>query len=255
MLAGTDLLVLVETGSPVAFFAYPGRPGELTPAGARVLRLAQPAEDGPQALEALAESLRAKGEPIRQKLARPELPKGALTVGSAGAVIAALLSEGAVVVDESITAGIAIVPLTQGAPPHDWLSVMGGSIGDGLPLAVGAALAAPARKVVCLSGDGSAMYTLQALWTQARERLDVVNIIFNNGSYAILNFELMRVGAQDPGPRTLSMLDIKNPALGWVGLARGMGVEATRVATAETFADVLRRALAEPGPHLIELAL
>jgi acetolactate synthase-1/2/3 large subunit len=255
LLAGTDLLVTVETGAPVAFFAYPGKPGELTPSGARTLRLALPAEDGPGALAALAEMVAGKSVPVRQALARPELPKGALTVGSAGAVIAALLPEGAIVVDESITAGIAVTPLAQGAPAHDWLSVMGGSIGGGLPVAVGAAVACPDRKVVCLHGDGGAMYTLQALWTQARERLDIVNVIFNNGSYAILGFELMRVGAQNPGPRALSLFDLKNPELSWVKLGEGQGVSSTRVETAEAFADVLKAALAHRGPHLIELML
>lgn len=252
-LTGTDLLVLVETTPPVSFFAYPDKPGELTPSGVKVVRLAQPAEDGPAALTALAELLGAKASPARQALARPEMPKGALSVGSAGAVIGALIPEGAVVIDESITAGIAVYPLAQGAPPHDWLQVMGGSIGEAVPLAVGAAVGAPDRKIICMSGDGSAMYTLQGLWTQAREKLDVVNIIFNNGSYVILNFELARVGAQNAGPRALSMLDLKDPALNWVDLARGMGVAAERVTTAEAFADILDGALRSRGPHLIEV--
>ncbi|MFO1187954.1 MAG: acetolactate synthase large subunit [Alphaproteobacteria bacterium] len=248
-LAGTDILVTVETSPPVAFFAYPDKPGELTPPGTHTLRLALPSEDGPGALAALADLVGAKAKFERQALTRPEIPKGALTVGSAGAVIGALLPEGTVVVDESITAGIAVFPLAQGAPPHDWLQVMGGSIGEALPMAVGAAIGAPDRKILCLSGDGSAMYTLQALWTMAREKLDIVNVIFNNGSYVILNFELMRMGAQNPA-RALSMLDLKGPALDWVDLARGMGVEATRAERG----NVCRRAaecasLARAAPH------
>jgi acetolactate synthase-1/2/3 large subunit len=132
---------------------------------------------------------------------------------------------------------------------------MGGSIGEAVPLAVGAAIGAPDRKIICMSGDGSAMYTLQGLWTQAREKLDVVNIIFNNGSYVILNFELARVGAQNAGPRALAMLDLRDPALKWVDLARGMGVSAERVTTAEAFAGVLEGALRSRGPHLIEVML
>lgn len=255
VLAGTDLIVTVETHPPVAFFAYPDKPSELTPMGTRVVRLALPSEDGPGALAALADLAGAKAKVERQAVQRPDLPKGALTVGSAGAVIGALLPEGAIVVDESITAGIAVYPLAQGAPAHDWLQVMGGSIGEALPMAVGTAIGAPGRKTLCLSGDGSAMYTAQALWTMAREKLDIVTIVFNNSSYVILNFELMRMGAQNPGPRALSMLDLKSPAINWVELARGMGVEAARVTSAETFADVLQSALATRGPSLIEVML
>jgi acetolactate synthase I/II/III large subunit len=254
-LTGTDLLILIETDPPVAFFAYPGKPSELTPPGTLVLQLAKRSEGGLAALEALAQLLgTAGGDLQRQAAAASELPKGSLTPTSAGTVVAALLPENAIVVDESCTSGLAVVPLCQGAAPHTWLAQTGGSLGLGLPLAVGAALACPDRKTVCLTGDGSAMYTLQSLWTQAREKLDIVTIVFSNRAYAILNYELQRLGA-NPGPSALSMLDLSRPDLGFVDLARGMGVEAIRVETAEAFAGALASAFAARGPRLIDLAL
>ncbi len=254
-LTGTDLLLLIETEPPVAFFAHPGQPSELTPPGTLVLQLAGRSEDGAAALAALADRVGAAGGEIpRQALARGELPSGSLTPGSAGAVIAALLPENAIVVDESCTSGLALVPICQGAAPHDWLAQTGGSLGLGLPLSVGAAIACPERKVLCFTGDGSAMYTLQALWTQAREKLDVVTIVFSNRAYAILNYELQRLGA-NPGPAASSMLDLTRPELGFTEMARGMGVEASRVDTVESFTSVLQSALAGHGPRLIDLAL
>jgi acetolactate synthase-1/2/3 large subunit len=254
-LAGTDLLVLIETDPPVAFFAYPGKPGELTPPGTLVLQLAKRTEDGLWALAALADLVAAGSvEAPTQALAQPGLPSGPLTPSSAGAVIATLLPENAIVVDESCTSGLALVPMCQGAAPHDWLAQTGGSLGLAMPMSVGAAIACPERKVVCLTGDGSAMYTLQSLWTQAREKLDVVTIVFSNRAYAILNYELQRLGAQC-GPAAASLLDLRRPELRFADLARGMGVEATRVETAEAFADGLKSALATRGPRLIDLAL
>ena len=253
-LTGADLLILIETDPPVAFFAYPGKPSELTPPDTRLLQLARASEDGPHALSALADLIGTDTVISRQALARPELPKGALTASSAGAVIAALLPENAIVVDESCTSGMAVQPLCQGAAPHDWLSHTGGALGLGLPMAVGAALACPERKTLCLTGDGGAMYTPQSLWTQAREKLDVITIVFSNRAYAILNYELQRLGL-NPGPAALSMLDLTRPELRFVDLARGMGVEASRVETAESFASELRSALTARGPRLIELAL
>ena len=253
-LTGTDLLVLIETDPPVAFFAYPGKPGELTPPGTLVLSLARRFEDGRAALAALADLVGTGAEIARQPPARLELPNGALTPSSAGAVIAALLPDNAIVVDESCTTGLAVVPMCQGAAPHDWLAQTGGSLGLGMPMALGAAMACPERKTVCLTGDGSAMYTLQALWTQAREKLDVVTIVFCNRAYAILNYELQRLGAAC-GPAAGSLLDLTRPELRFVDLARGMGVEATRVETAESFAAALTSALGTRGPRLIELCM
>ena len=254
-LEGTDLLVLIEADPPVAFFAYPGKPSELVPPGTLALQLARRMEDGVSALAALADLVGSAGAtPSRQPLARPELPKGALTPSSAGAVLAASLPENCIIVDESVTAGLALVPTLQGAAAHDWLAHSGGSLGMGLPLSTGASLACPDRKTICLVGDGSAMYTIQALWTQAREQLDVLTIVFSNRAYAILHYELQRLGAQ-AGPAAAALLGLASPELRFTELARGMGVEASRVETADAFADELRPALATRGPRLIELVL
>ena len=188
---------------------------------------------------------------------RPDLPQGnaPLTAQTLGEAIGALLPDGAVVVDESNTSGLFISGATVGAPPHDWLTLTGGAIGMGLPLATGAAVACPERKVVALQADGSAMYTLQALWTMAREGLDVTTVVLSNRSYAILNMELQRVGAEAGGPRARAMLDLHDPDLDFASLARGMGVGATRAETAGEFTDQLARALSEPGPSVVEAVI
>ncbi|MCP4300993.1 MAG: acetolactate synthase large subunit, partial [Gammaproteobacteria bacterium] len=177
---------------------------------------------------------------------------GKLDAQSLGGVLAALLPENAIISDEAATAGLAIFPMTQGAPGHDWLMLTGGSIGQGLPLAAGAAVACPERKVIALQADGSAMYTVQALWTMARENLDVTTVIINNGSYAILNIELARVGVTDPGPKALSLLDLTRPEIDWVSISEGMGVPAARADTVNGFHAALREALSIEGPRLIE---
>ncbi|HEX2086489.1 MAG TPA: thiamine pyrophosphate-dependent enzyme, partial [Solirubrobacteraceae bacterium] len=167
--------------------------------------------------------------------------------------IAAALPEGAIVSDEAQTSGVTLAAHTAGAPRHDVLTLTGGAIGQGLPVAVGAAVACPDRPVIALDGEGSAMYTIQSLWTMSREQLDVTVVIFNNRSYAILNIELQRVGADGGGgPKARSQLDLEGPNLDFVKLAEGMGVPAVRTDTSEGFAEALDRALAEPGPHLIE---
>jgi|HubBroStandDraft_1064217.scaffolds.fasta_scaffold18034_1 acetolactate synthase-1/2/3 large subunit len=248
----TALLVLVGTKPPVSFFAYPGRPSWCTPEGCRILYLTQPHEDGVAALEAVAEALGAPREPAgRAQLNKPELSTGYINSLSAGQVIAHYLPENAIIAEEAGTAVPGIALLTANAPPHDYLSLTGGSIGQGLPVATGAAVACPGRKVVCLEGDGSGMYTLQALWTQAREKLDVTTVIFANRSYVILNVELKRVGAER-GPKAMSVLDLHNPVLDWVSLAQGMGVEASRATTAEELAAQFASAMAARGPRLIE---
>ena len=185
----------------MAFFAYPDKPSVLTPEGCRST-LSTLAEDSIAALEALADAVGAKkNSEVVQSLRRPALPTGALTPDTLAAALGALLPEGAIVADESVTTGRGFFRKTAGAPPHDWLNNMGGSIGLGLPLATGAAVACPDRKVVCLEGDGSGMYTVQALWTQAREGLDVTTVVFANRTYAILHGELANVRAGAPGPR------------------------------------------------------
>src|SRR3954471_8300490 len=186
---------------------------------------------------------------------RPELPTGKLTPRTLSAVVGALLPDGAIVVDEALTSGVGLTEMTSAGPRHDWLSLTGGAIGDGLPLALGAAVACPDRPVIGVQADGSAMYTISALWSYAREQLDITTIVCDNGSYAILEHELSRVGAQGDGKRAAQLLDLGGPDLDFVALATGMGVPATRATTAEELTDQLRRALAEPGPHLIAAVL
>ena len=249
-LDGLRHLVLVDAAHPASFFAYPDKASDLVPEGCTVHMLAAPDEDTPAALAALAAAVDAPADAPLAAAFRPERPTGALNAETMAAAVAALLPEGAIVADEGNTTGLFVQGFTAGAPRHDWLCLTGGSIGYGLPVATGAAVAAPDRKVLCLEADGSAMYTAQALWTQAREGLDVTTVILNNGSYAVLNMELARVGAGNPGPRALEMLDI--PGLDFVSLSQGMGVPATRATTAEEFTEQLERALAVDGPALVE---
>ena len=251
-LGGVRHLVLVDAKAPVSFFAYPNKPSLLVPEGCEVHTLAGPSDDVCTALAALADRLGAPDGFARQPAARPALPTGALTVDAVAQAVGALLPEGAIVSDEANTASLLLPLHTAGAPRHDWLCLTGGAIGQGLPVATGAALACPERKVLCLEGEGSALYTIQSLWTQAREGLDVVTVIYNNRSYAILNLELNRVGAEPPGPRARAMLDLSGPDLDFVAIARGFGVPASRATSADDFAKQLERALAEPGPALIE---
>jgi acetolactate synthase-1/2/3 large subunit len=251
-LDGLRHLVLVDAKSPVSFFAYPGKASDLVPEGCRVHVLSTDADDVAGALAALAGALgAAPGTESRQPAARPERPTGALTVEKVAHAVGALLPEGAVLVDEAITGGVFVPGPTAGAPPHDTLCLTGGAIGIGLPLALGAAVAVPDRPVLCLEADGSAMYTLQALWTMARESLDVTTVLYNNRSYSVLNMELGRVGAE-PGPKARAMFDLAEPPLDFVALAHGLGVPGVRTDDAADFTSALERALAEPGPHLVE---
>jgi acetolactate synthase I/II/III large subunit len=256
---GLQHLVLVDTVAPVSFFAYPDVPGYLVPDGCKVHVLADFVDDAPAALEALAETLgcaKADPGPFLAPAGRPARPdSGALDPQSAASAIGALLPEGAIVSDEGNTSGIFVAQATAGAPRHDWLCLTGGAIGQGMPVATGAAVACPGRKVLNLEADGSAMYTLQSLWTQARQSLDVTTVVFDNHSYAILKFELNRVGAGTPGPKAQDVLEIDRPDLDFVALARGMGVPATRADDAAQFAKQLEQALAEPGPALIQAVM
>ena len=250
-LEGTRHLVLIDAKAPVSFFAYPDKASWLSPDGCEVHTLAGTADDALGSLSALADALGATAAPARQELARPELPTGPLTAMAVCSALGALLPEGAIVSDEGNTSGLFAAGATSGAPPHDWLTLTGGASGQGLPVAVGAAVACRDRRVIALESDGSAMYTLQAWWTMAREGLDVTTILFNNGSYAVLNMELNRVGAE-AGPRAKEMLDIRRPDLDFVALATGMGLTASRATTAEEFNDQFARALATPGPSVVE---
>jgi acetolactate synthase-1/2/3 large subunit len=256
MLKGVKHLVLVGARTPVAFFAYPNKPSLLAPKDCQSHVLAQREEDIPQALEWLADELGARKE------AAPSVPyvaakpaTGAITPETLGQSIGAFLPENAIVADESITTGRGFAKATRASHPHDWLQNMGGSIGLCMPLSVGAAIACPDRKVVSLESDGSGMYTLQALWTQARENLDVVTLIFANRTYAILRHELTNVGAQNVGRKALDMLDLDRPDLDWVAMARGMGVPGRRVETMEAFNASFAEAVATQGPSLIEVVL
>ncbi len=266
-LAGASHLVLAGARSPVSFFAYPDRPGSLVPPGCQVHVLAAPGEDVTGALCALADLVAPDSKPVAQAFERPALPDGDLDGPSAAAVIGALLPEAAVVCDEANTSGLWLAGATAGAPPHDWLSLTGGAIGQGLPLATGAAMACPDRPVIALEADGSAMYTISALWTHARERLNVTTVIFSNRKYAILGMELSRVavlarGDDPPDPPAAGsasavsgLIDLSRPDIGFTALAAGLGVPASSARTAAEFAAQLRHALAEPGPHLIEAVL
>jgi acetolactate synthase-1/2/3 large subunit len=256
-LAGLRSLVLAGAAEPVSFFGYPGTPSRLTPAGCALLELASAEEDAEAALEALAEAFDAP--PAGPALAGAGRPlaavEGALTVESVGPVLAALQPEGAIVVDESGTTGAGYFGRAGASPRHDYLSLTGGSIGMGPACAVGAAIACPGRTVVNLQGDGGAMYTLQALWTQARESLHVVTLVCANRAYRILQLELARAGVSSPGSSLRSLVDLARPRLDWVQLARGLGVEACSAEDVASLRRALTRALAEPGPHLVELVM
>ncbi len=250
-------IVLVGAKPPVGFFAYPGKPSLLAPPDCHFSTLATVEDDILAGLQALADELDATAlVPIHlAALQRPALPTGPVTLDGVAAVLGALLPEQAIVVDEAVSSGRGLGGPTQSAAPHDWLTSMGGSIGYGLPVAVGAALACPGRKVVALEGDGSAMYTLQALWTMARESLDVTIVVFANRAYQILRGEFANVGAGAPGQRATDMLALDRPVLDWCALARGHGVEAGQADDLQAFARQLQRGLASQGPYLIELLL
>jgi acetolactate synthase-1/2/3 large subunit len=250
-------LVLVGAREPVAFFAYPDKPSLLMDPGAKSTKLAGVEDDMEAALEALAMELDCLDLAPAGVAAphRAPPPTGEVNPASIATALSAMLPEGAIVVDEGVTTGREFFPATAGLPPHDWMNNRGGSIGYGMPVAVGAAIACPERKVIALIGDGSAMYTMQSLWTMARENLDVTVLIFANGSYNILRGELTNVGVQNPGPRAVDMLSLDRPDLNWVAMAKGMGVEGQRANTAEDLVKALDAGLHSEGPYLIEVAL
>jgi acetolactate synthase I/II/III large subunit len=249
-------LILVGARAPVAYFAYPGKSSVFTSPDCQIHTLASPGEDYVGALEALAAALSVHGDELTvEKAERPPMPSGEITLPGLAAMIGALLPENIIVVDESMTSGRGIMATTKGAPPHDWLTNTGGSIGIAMPLAVGAAVACPDRRVLCLSADGSGMYTAQALWTMAREGLKVTTVVFANHDYAVLKREFAYLGVGSPGARASAMFEIGRPDLDWTLLAKGMGVPGTRVTTLDAFGKVLREGLAAEGPMLIEVPL
>jgi acetolactate synthase-1/2/3 large subunit len=256
VLKDVQRLILVGAKAPVAFFGYPNQPSVLTPDGCVIATLSTLEEDSLDALERLADAVGAglREAPIQQPFT-PAMPSGGLDPEKIGAILGNVIPEQAIVVDESVTTGRGFYPLTAGAPPHDWLQNMGGSIGYGMPVAVGAAVACPGRKVLALIGDGSGMYTVQALWTMAREGLDVTAVIWANRTYQILKGEFDNVGAGRPGQKAKDMLEIGRPDLDWMALAAGMGVPASRATDCESLIDQLKRGLVELGPHLVEVVL
>ena len=246
-------LVLVDAPAPVSFFAYPGKKSYLVPDQCAVHKLVKLEQDAIGSLEKLVKAVDATDTaPNVLEPERPDLPGGNLTAPKVCQSIGALLPENAIISDEAQTSGIRLPAFTANAPKHDLLTLTGGAIGQGLPVAIGAAVACPDRPVLALVGDGTAMYTNQALWTMVNEDLDITVIVFNNRSYAILNVELERVGAEGAGAKAKSQLDLSEPPIDFADLARSMGMSATSVSTTEGFNKALQHALTEPGPHLIE---
>ncbi len=251
-----EAIVLAGVLSPVAFFGYPNLPSSLIPSGCAAETLATPEQDTIAALEALADEIGAPpGAVAGAELKRPPRPAGKLDSATVGAAIAALMPEDCIVMDEATTTGLPFFAASAGAPPHTYLALTGGAIGQGLPCATGAAIACPDRKVIAFQADGSGMYTVQALWTQARERLNVTTLLCNNRRYRILQVELARAGVSEPGRKARSLTSLANPEIEWARIAAGMGIPAVRVETAEMLCAQLERALAEPGPNLIEMLI
>ncbi len=249
-------IITVETREPVAFFAYPNKPSLLKPEATLVHSLIETDEDSELGFEMLAEALSLRSaSPLCQVAVEAPAPSGALTPLSIAHALAASIPEDCIVVDESLTTGRETMGYTIGAKPHDLINNLGGSIGYGTPVATGAALACPERRVFCMVGDGCAMYTIQSLWTQARENLNVTTIIFANNQYAILKAEYANMGAGTPGKQAMAMIDIDRPSIDWVAMARSMGVPGSSVSTAEDFCAALQRSCKEPGPQLIEVKL
>ena len=252
-LEGVDLMVLIGTVPPVAFFAYPDKPSVLVPEGCEVFALSERGQDCEAALADLAEALGAPKAPRVAEFKLPDgMPTGALTAGSAGTCIARHLPEGAIVSDDSVTSGASAVGQTRTTHHHDWLGLTGGAIGQGIPVAIGAAVACPDRKVVSLNGDGAAAYTVQGLWTLARENLDVTVVVFANNAYRILGIEMGRTGSGNPGPSASRLLGLGDPNIDWVSLAKGFGLPAVRCETAESFDAAFAAAMAQKGPTFIE---
>lgn len=254
-LEGLEHMILCGAKEPVSFFSYPTGGGSLVPEGCLLDTLVPVGGDVIKSLEALADELGAKDSLPPQSLNLPALPDGALTAESASAVIANAIPEDAVVVDEGITVGFPAFSLSVGSAPHDWLFITGGGIGWAMPVAVGAAVAAPDKKILCLQGDGGAMYTIQALWTMARERLDVTTVVFSNRGYLILDIELQRHGLGPAGANAHRLMDMDEPRIDFVKMAEAQGVDAHRVEDCARFSDVLRDCLKQPGPHFIEVMM
>lgn len=257
-LKGYEHLIIIDTKAPVSFFAYPGKKSYLVPDKCKVHHLVKVEQDAVGSLQALVEAVGAQdGEPECQPADRPALPSGKLNSGKVCQSLGALMPDNAIISDEAQTSGLKLPFFTAGCPRHDVLTLTGGAIGQGLPVAIGAAIAGKTaegkeRSVIALVGDGSAMYTIQSLWTMMNENLDVTVVILNNRSYAILNIELERVGAEGARPKAKSQLDLSKTEIDFVAIAKSMGMPAEAATTAEEFNEALERAIREPGPHLID---
>jgi acetolactate synthase-1/2/3 large subunit len=251
-LESVNLLLLAGTKSPVAFFAYPGLPGSLAPASTQVASLGGPESDSADTLMRLSDALGAPREisqPVAVEAASPD--KAKFNAHVIGALLARRMPEHAIVSDDGATSSMPVFLATASALHHDWLNLTGGAIGQGMPVALGAAVACPDRKVICLSGDGAGMYTVQSLWTMARENLDVVTIVFVNDAYRILNIEWTRTGAGEAGPTAGAMLSLANPSIDWAGCARSLGVDGYDVHDAAGMEQALSQAMSHKGPTLI----
>ncbi len=255
-LDGLEHLILVDAKPPVSWFAYPGKESALVPPRCQIHELSPPTSDVLTSLDELVEALDAAGaRPALQPVSVPPPPDGPLTAAKVCQAVGATLPEGAILSDEAITSAAALPANTAGAPRHDWLTLTGGAIGQGLPVAVGAAIACPDRSVIALEADGSALYTIQSLWTMAREQLDVTVVIFNNRAYRILDTEFARIGVQEAGPKAVAQLQLGNPDIDFVALGTGLGISSRRVDTGEQLTAALEQAITDPGPHLIEAVI
>lgn len=254
-LAPYEQVILIGAKAPVSFFAYPGKASWLIPEQSEIVTLATAEQNIASAAESLLAALSPNAVSTRTERVIPRVTEGALTPVTIGQIMSCHMPEGTIVSDEGATCGLQIYAETHNAAAHDWLTLTGGAIGQGLPVALGAAKACPDRKVVALQADGSAMYTIQALWSIAREQADVTVVLLNNRSYAILNIELERVGAGEPTPKTLSMLDLSQPDMDFHQMARSLGVDSSRVTTTAEFEAAFGDAMRQRGPKLIECVL
>ena len=252
-----DTIITIGARQPVAFFAYPNKPGILTQDKTKFLELAELSDDITSLINEFSDlaNVTSKNPKTISEFNPPEIRQGPINTTSLGMALGALIPENAIIVDESVTTGREFFYQTSGSHPHTWLNNCGGSIGFGMPVAIGAAIACPNQKVISLEGDGSAMYTVQSLWTMARENLDIVILIFANQSYKILQGELNNVGVTNPGKSAIEMLSLRNPELDWVSISQGMGVDAVKVDNIEDLVKYFKHGIKENGPFLIEVLI
>lgn len=260
LLSQYDTFILAGTEEPVVFFGYKGGKSRYLTEKQKSLRIDSDKQDPAAALQALLQAVGfSQGKydigSLLTKYELPQLPSGGLNSKKMCAVIAALQPENCIVVEEGVTSGAPYYSLAPNLKPYSHIALTGGAIGQGMPCALGAALACPDRQVINIEADGSAMYTLQSLWSQSHEQANVTTIICSNRKYFTIEFECRRAGCATPGPASRALIDMTNPSIDWVSLSRGMNVPAVAVTTAEDMVKELRSALNESGPHLIEVIL